>query len=60
MSKSKEKSLVEKALNAISKGNAVAMKKNIKEALLSKVRRAIDKKEKEMAKSMINDATKTK
>jgi hypothetical protein len=60
MSKSKETSLVAKALNAISKGNAVLMKKNIKEALLSKVRRAIDKKEKELAKSIINDVTKTK
>ena len=59
MSKSKEKSLVEKALNAISKGNAVLMKKNIKEALLSKVRRAVDKKEKEIAKSLIEAATKT-
>lgn len=58
MSKSKEKSLVEKALNAISKGNAVLMKKNIKEALLSKVRRAVDKKEKEIAKSLIEAASK--
>lgn len=57
MSKSKEKNLIEKALAAISKGNAVDLKKNIKEALLSKVRRAVNTKEKEMAKNLIESTT---
>lgn len=55
-----EKSLIKRALDAISKGNAVELKKNIREALLSKVRRKINQKEKQMAKSILNNATNKK
>lgn len=53
-----EKTLIRKALTAINAGNATALKKNIKEALLSKVRRALDKKEHELAKKIIDSTTK--
>lgn len=53
-----EKSLIRKALTAINAGNATALKKNIKEALLSKVRKALDKKEQELAKNIIDSTTK--
>lgn len=53
-----EKSLIRKALSAINSGNATALKKNIKEALLSKVRKALDKKEQELAKTIIDSTTK--
>jgi hypothetical protein len=58
MTAKNEKSLIRKALESISNGNATALKKNIKEALLSKVRRALNEKEKDLAKTIINDTTK--
>lgn len=60
MKKNNEKSLIKTALVAISKGNAALLRDNIKKALLSKVRRKINKKEKVMAKKILNDATKSK
>lgn len=53
-----EKSLIRKALTAINSGNASALKKNIKEALLSKVRKALDKREKQLAQNIIDSTTK--
>jgi type III secretory pathway component EscV len=58
MTAKNEKTLIRKALESISNGNATALKKNIKEALLSKVRRALNEKEKDLAKTIINDTTK--
>lgn len=58
MTAKNEKSLIRKALESISAGNATALKNNIKEALLSKVRRALDEKEKELAKTIIKDTAK--
>jgi DNA-directed RNA polymerase specialized sigma subunit len=58
MTANTEKSFIRKALESISNGNATALKKNIKEALLSKVRRALDEREKKIAKSLINKKTK--
>ena len=58
MANNTEKTLIRKALESISNGNATALKKNIKEALLSKVRKALNKKEKEIAKNLIDNATK--
>ncbi|CAB4141175.1 hypothetical protein UFOVP410_14 [uncultured Caudovirales phage] len=60
MKKNNEKSLIKTALIAISKGNSALLKDSIKKALLSKVRRKINKKEKVMAKKILNDATKSK
>lgn len=54
-----EKSLIRKALSAINSGNATSLKKNIKEALVSKVRKALDKKEKQIAKALVESATMT-
>lgn len=57
MSQNKEKIFIHKALTAINKGDATALRKNIKEAILSKVRRAVARREKEMAKNLIESAT---
>jgi len=54
MSNTKEKSLIRKALESISAGNATGLKNNIKEALFLKVRRALNLREKELAKKLIN------
>jgi ribosomal protein S20 len=58
MTKTKEKTLIRKALESISSGNATGLKNNIREALFSKVRRALAIKEKEIAKNLIDNATK--
>jgi hypothetical protein len=58
MSNSKEKNLVRKALESISSGNASGLKKNIKEALLLKVRKALNLKEKELATKILNQTIK--
>jgi hypothetical protein len=58
MAANNEKSFIRKALESISNGNATDLKKNIKEALISKVRRALHEREKELAKSLINKTTK--
>lgn len=58
MAANNEKSFIRKALESISSGNATALKKNIREALLSKVRKALHEREKELAKSLINKTTK--
>ena len=57
MSQNKEKTFIHKALTAINKGDATALRKNIKEAILSKVRRAVAKREKQIAKSFLDEAT---
>lgn len=54
MSNTKEKSLIRKALESISAGNATGLKNNIKEALFLKVKRALNLREKELAKKLIN------
>lgn len=58
MSNSKEKSLIRKALESISKGNATGLKNNIKEALLLKVRKALNVREKQIAKNLVDSTTK--
>lgn len=58
MSNSKEKKSIRKALEAISSGNASGLKKHIKEALLLKVKKALNIKEKEIATKILNQATK--
>jgi type III secretory pathway component EscV len=58
MTAKNEKSLIRKALESISNGNATALKNNIREALLSKVRRALNEKEKEVAKNLIDKTKK--
>lgn len=50
MSKNKN---VAKAIEAIRNNDAVTLRKSIKEALVDKVRKALDKKEKEVAKNLI-------
>lgn len=57
MTNNKEKTFIHKALTAINKGDATALRKNIKEAILSKVRRAVAKREKQIAKSFLDEAT---
>ena len=54
MANNTEKTLIRKALESISNGNATALKKNIKEALLYKVRRALNAREKELAKTIVS------
>lgn len=53
-----EKSHIRNALESISKGDATGLKKSIKEALLSKVRKALNLKEKEVALDLLDRATK--
>lgn len=60
MSVTKEKTLIAKGLAAIAKGDARELKKSIKEALLSKVRRKLEQKEKEIAKSYLDDISSKK
>lgn len=54
---SNEKKHIRKALESISIGNAAQLKRSIKEALFLKVRKALNIKEKEIAKSLIDSAT---
>lgn len=58
MSNKNEKTFIKNALTSIAKGDATGLKKNIREALLSKVRRALNVKEKEIASTLIDNATK--
>lgn len=51
----KEINAIQRAISAIKVGNMVGLKKNIKEALLSKVRRKIDEHEKKLAKQMFKE-----
>lgn len=53
MATTKEKSSIRKALESISGGNASGLKKHIREALYSKVKRALRREEKKVAKSLI-------
>lgn len=46
---------VTKAIEAIQNNDAVSLRKSIKEALVDKVRKALDKKEKEIAKSFLKN-----
>ena len=59
MSQNKEKDFIRKGLASISKGDATSLRKNIKEAILSKVRRAVAIKEKELAKKLVQNVTDT-
>lgn len=52
MSKNKN---VKKAIEAIQNNDAVSLRKSIKEALVAKVRKALDKKEKQIARNLIED-----
>ena len=47
---------VKKAIEAISSGNARELRKSVNEALLAKVRKALEEKEKQIAKSLIESA----
>lgn len=49
---------VEKAIESIDNNDAVSLRKNIKEALVDKVRKALEKKEKDIAKNFLNNITK--
>lgn len=55
MSKNNEKSLVRAAIASISRGNAIGVKKNLREALFAKIRRAIQAEEKAIAKKFFNE-----
>lgn len=55
MSKEKEISFIRKGIAAIAKGDARAMKKNIKEALFLKIREKLNQREKELAKSYLSN-----
>lgn len=50
---------VKNAIKSISKGDVRGLRKNIQEALVEKVRKALTNKEKQIAKSLIEAATKT-
>jgi hypothetical protein len=50
---------VKKAIESVASGDVRGLKKNIQDALVSKVRKALDIKEKKIAKGLIEDATKT-
>lgn len=52
-----EKTFIHKALIAINKGDATSLRKNIKEAILAKVCRAVAKREKEIAKTFLDETT---
>ena len=52
------KGSVRKAIEAITSGDARALRKHIKEALLSKVKVAVNRKEKSLAKSLLDTVTK--
>ena len=53
------KNTVKKAIESIASGDVRGLRKNIQEALVSKVRKALDTKEKRIAKDLIENATKT-
>lgn len=53
-----KKLAVKKAIEAIDSGDARGLRKHINEALVTKVRKALDAKEKEIAKTLIESATK--
>ena len=53
------KNTVKKAIESIASGDVRGLRKNIQEALVSKVRKALDIKEKKIAKGLIEAATKT-
>jgi len=54
-----KKNSVKNAIKAISSGNARGIRKHIKEALFDKVKKALNKKEKQIAKNLIEGSTKT-
>lgn len=56
MAKTDEKGLIRSALEGISKGDVRTLKKLVNETLLSKIKRALYEKEKQIAKEL----TKTK
>lgn len=57
MSRKNEQAHIRQGLTHISKGNATGLKKHIREALLSKVRKALEKREKQIAKNLIESST---
>lgn len=54
-----KKLAVKKAIEAIDSGDARGLRRHINEALVTKVRKALDKKEKVIARNLIETATKT-
>ena len=50
-----KKDTVKKAIEAIQSNDAVTLRKSIKEALVHKVRKALEKKEKQVAKTFLDD-----
>lgn len=52
-----KKNNVKKAIESIVSGNARGLRKHVNEALVEKVKKALDKKEKELAKNLIESAT---
>lgn len=48
-----KKNNVKKAIESIVSGNARGLRKHVNEALVEKVKKALDKKEKELAKNLI-------
>lgn len=50
-----KKNAVRNAVESIKKGDAVSLRKSIKEALHQKIRTALAKKEKEIAKTFLDD-----
>ena len=53
------KNNVKKAIESIASGDVRGLRKNIQEALVSKVRKALDTKEKRIAKNLIENVAKT-
>lgn len=53
-----KKNAVRDAVESIKKGDAVSLRKNIKEALYQKIRTALAKKEKDIAKNFLTDLEK--
>lgn len=48
---------VKSAIDSINKGDVRGLRKSIQEALVNKVRKALEEKEKKIAKSLIETAT---
>ena len=51
------KNTVKKAIESVTSGDVRGLRKHINEALAAKARKAIDTKEKKIAKSLIESAT---
>jgi hypothetical protein len=53
-----KKTSIKKAIESISSGDARGLRKHINEALVEKVKKALDNREKQLAKNLIQDLEK--